>query len=41
MLGIGSLCIGKDVDPNYEPRRLVELLIRGLHQGSRATPRLA
>jgi AcrR family transcriptional regulator len=32
MLGIGSLCIGKDVDPNYEPRRLVDLLIRGLEK---------
>jgi AcrR family transcriptional regulator len=30
MLGIGSLCIGRDVDPDYEPRRLVELLVRGL-----------
>jgi AcrR family transcriptional regulator len=39
MLGIGSLCIGKDVDPDYEPRRLVKLLIQGLQQGSHSPPR--
>ncbi len=35
MRGIGNLCIGRDSDSRYDPRRLVELLIRGL-QGSRA-----
>jgi AcrR family transcriptional regulator len=34
MRGIGSLCIGGS-DERYEPRRLVELLIRGLEQGTR------
>ncbi|MFF1560575.1 TetR/AcrR family transcriptional regulator [Streptomyces sp. NPDC058279] len=33
MRGIGNLCIGRDSDPRYDPRRLVELLLRGL--GSR------
>jgi AcrR family transcriptional regulator len=31
MRGIGNLCIGRDGDPRYDPRRLVELLLRGLH----------
>ncbi|MFI7386162.1 TetR/AcrR family transcriptional regulator [Streptomyces sp. NPDC049813] len=30
MRGIGNLCIGRDDDPRYDPRRLVELLLRGL-----------
>lgn len=30
MRGIGNLCIGHDSDPRYDPRRLVDLLIRGL-----------
>ncbi|MCZ4120943.1 TetR/AcrR family transcriptional regulator [Streptomyces sp. H39-S7] len=30
MRGIGNLCIGRDSDPRYDPRRLVELLLRGL-----------
>jgi AcrR family transcriptional regulator len=30
MRGIGNLCIGADNDPNYDPRRLVTLLIAGL-----------
>ncbi|MCO1574414.1 TetR/AcrR family transcriptional regulator [Crossiella sp. SN42] len=30
MRGIGNLCIGRDTDPRYDPRRLVELLLRGL-----------
>ncbi|MFF3378048.1 TetR/AcrR family transcriptional regulator [Streptomyces sp. NPDC002680] len=30
MRGIGNLCIGHDGDPRYDPRRLVELLLRGL-----------
>lgn len=32
MRGIGNLCIGRDTDPNYDPRRLIELLLRGLRQ---------
>jgi AcrR family transcriptional regulator len=35
MRGIGNLCIGRERDGRYDPRRLVELLIRGL-QGGRA-----
>ncbi len=34
MRGIGNLCIGRDSDSRYNPRRLVELLIRGM-QGPR------
>jgi hypothetical protein len=30
MRGIGNLCIGRDSDPRYDPRRLVELLFDGL-----------
>ncbi|MEV6772428.1 TetR/AcrR family transcriptional regulator [Nocardia sp. NPDC051030] len=30
MRGIGNLCIGSDTDPRYDPRRLVDLLLRGL-----------
>jgi AcrR family transcriptional regulator len=32
MRGIGNLCIGRDSDPRYDPRRLVELLFLGLQQ---------
>ncbi|GAA1170716.1 TetR/AcrR family transcriptional regulator [Streptomyces hebeiensis] len=32
MRGIGNLCIGRDSDPRYDPRRLVELLLQGLRQ---------
>ncbi|WP_433129338.1 TetR/AcrR family transcriptional regulator [Micromonospora sp. CA-240977] len=32
MRGIGNLCIGRDSDPRYDPRRLIELLLRGLRQ---------
>ena len=32
MRGIGNLCIGRDNDPRYDPRRLVDLLLRGLQQ---------
>src|SRR5882724_5766268 len=32
MRGIGNLCIGRDNDPRYDPRRLVELLLRGLQR---------
>nr|WP_223244724.1 TetR/AcrR family transcriptional regulator [Streptomyces sp. CBMA156] len=30
MRGIGNLCIGRDSDPGYDPRRLIDLLLRGL-----------
>ncbi|MDX3504945.1 helix-turn-helix domain containing protein [Streptomyces sp. ATCC51928] len=30
MRGVGNLCVGRDGDPRYDPRRLVELLLRGL-----------
>src|SRR2546430_1738120 len=36
MRGIGTLCIERDSDTRYDPRQLVELLIRGM-QGPRAT----
>ncbi|MFE5028861.1 TetR/AcrR family transcriptional regulator [Streptomyces sp. NPDC056656] len=32
MRGVGNLCIGADSDSRYDARRLVELLIAGLHQ---------
>lgn len=32
MRGIGNLCVGRDDDPRYDPRRLVDLLLRGLRQ---------
>ncbi|GGO91859.1 TetR/AcrR family transcriptional regulator [Wenjunlia tyrosinilytica] len=32
MRGIGNLCIGRDSDPRYDPRRLVELLLRGMSE---------
>ncbi|MFF1765944.1 TetR/AcrR family transcriptional regulator [Streptomyces sp. NPDC058249] len=32
MRGVGNLCIGADNDPRYDARRLVELLIAGLHR---------
>ena len=32
MRGIGNLCIGRDNDPRYDPRRLVDLLLRGLQR---------
>ncbi|OAR25720.1 TetR family transcriptional regulator [Streptomyces sp. ERV7] len=32
MRGIGNLCIGQDSDPRYDPRRLIELLLKGLRQ---------
>jgi AcrR family transcriptional regulator len=31
MRGIGNLCIGADSDRNYDARRMVQLLIAGLH----------
>jgi AcrR family transcriptional regulator len=30
MRGIGNLCIAPEQDPRYDPRRLVDLLLRGL-----------
>ncbi|MFD4571030.1 TetR/AcrR family transcriptional regulator [Streptomyces sp. NPDC058417] len=32
MRGIGNLCAGHDGDPRYDPRRLIDLLLRGLRQ---------
>jgi hypothetical protein len=32
MRGIGNLCIGRDSDPRYDPRRLVGLLLAGLQR---------
>ena len=30
MYGIGNLCVGADLDPRYDARRMVELLVAGL-----------
>lgn len=32
MRGIGNLCVGRDTDPRYDPRRLIELLLEGLRR---------
>lgn len=32
MRGIGNLCIGRDDDPRYNPRRLISLLLDGLRR---------
>lgn len=32
MRGIGNLCVGRDSDPRYDPRRLIELLLQGLRR---------
>ncbi|WP_035796164.1 TetR/AcrR family transcriptional regulator [Kitasatospora mediocidica] len=32
MRGIGNLCVGRDSDPRYDPRRLVDLLLGGLRR---------
>ncbi|MET8937520.1 helix-turn-helix domain-containing protein [Streptomyces rubiginosohelvolus] len=32
MRGVGNLCVGRDDDPRYDPRRLVDLLLRGLRE---------
>ncbi|MFJ2867843.1 TetR/AcrR family transcriptional regulator [Kitasatospora sp. NPDC087314] len=32
MRGIGNLCIGRDGDPRYDPRRLIDLLLQGLQR---------
>ncbi len=37
MRGVGNLCIGRDDDPRYDPRRLVDLLVRGLQEAPPAT----
>lgn len=34
MRGIGDLCIGRDSDPDYDPRRLIGLLLKGLKRPS-------
>ncbi|MDC0766021.1 TetR/AcrR family transcriptional regulator [Streptomyces sp. HD] len=36
MRGVGNLCIGRDSDPRYDPRRLIELLLQGLRLPSSA-----
>ncbi|ALU95569.1 TetR family transcriptional regulator [Streptomyces globisporus C-1027] len=36
MRGVGNLCVGRDDDPRYDPRRLVDLLLRGL-RGTRSS----
>ncbi|MEU6804755.1 TetR/AcrR family transcriptional regulator [Streptomyces neyagawaensis] len=35
MRGVGNLCIGRDSDPRYDPRRMVELLLQGLRRPHR------
>jgi hypothetical protein len=30
MRGIGNICIGADTDPDYDARRMVQLVISGL-----------
>jgi hypothetical protein len=30
MRGVGNLCVGRDLDPRYEPRRLIAVLLDGL-----------
>ncbi len=36
MRGIGNLCIGRDDDPDYDPRRLIALVLEGLrHRDAR------
>jgi AcrR family transcriptional regulator len=32
MRGVGNLCIGRGDDPRFDPRRLIELLLRGLQR---------
>ncbi|WP_017595896.1 TetR/AcrR family transcriptional regulator [Nocardiopsis potens] len=36
MRGIGNLCAGRGDDPDYDPRRLVGLLLRGLRRSPEA-----
>ncbi|WP_216214996.1 TetR/AcrR family transcriptional regulator [Amycolatopsis aidingensis] len=40
MRGIGNLCIGRDDDPRYDPRRLIELLLNGLQRPTYPDPDL-
>jgi AcrR family transcriptional regulator len=35
MRGVGNLCIGRDSDPRYDPRRLIDLLLQGLRRDAR------
>ena len=37
MRGVGNLCVGVDSDSRYDARRMVELLIAGLHQSRRTS----
>ena len=39
MRGIGNLCIARDDDPRYDPRRLIELLLQGLQRAQEPRPR--
>ncbi len=32
MRAVGNLCVGADSDPRYDPRRMVEPLVAGLHR---------
>jgi AcrR family transcriptional regulator len=32
MRGIGNLCVGRDNDPRYDPRRMIALLLQGLQR---------
>lgn len=36
MRGIGNLCIGRDHDPAYDRRRLIDLLFQGLQRPGQA-----
>ena len=36
MRGIGNLCVGRDTDPRYDPRRLIELLLEGLRRPAKS-----
>ncbi|MFE0730792.1 TetR/AcrR family transcriptional regulator [Streptomyces antibioticus] len=40
MRGIGNLCVGRDDDSDYDPRRLIAVLLRGLQTrpGAQAVP---
>jgi hypothetical protein len=38
MRGVGNLCIGDESDDRYDARRLVGLLLVGLHRPSRPGP---
>jgi len=32
MRGIGNICIGADADPDYDARRMVQLVVAGLRR---------